>query len=757
MIWEKGKLSKFNRKDVSIVFALALLFTSLLLVNLKLPTVAQSEEPIYLHGPSLTPIHMHSKEPLVPIHMNSNMTLTPVHMHYVGDPTIDPIYEPILTPWHELYPEFCQGWHLTSWEDYNGDGLLSPNDQIDMTNEETGNVTWYHVDRITWTLYLTNPEFPEEQMFVEFKGPPDVEDPIHFPVCTLWHEVWPSYSNVYHIINWYDNGNEVLDFCDYIDLEDINTGITVTWHVEDVATDLILREKIMDPRCTWWHEIYPNYCKWWHLSSWEDNGWPEGQLSPGDQIDMIDEETGEKTWYYVDRVTLTLNVTYGLETVKWMKIELKTFYFEEMYEALKYPVETRWHEVYPHYSNVYTLTWWDWFEDDNCNGVLDVCDYIWLLNETSGVEERYHVEDICYDIILNKKIMDPRCTWWHELYPEYCQMWHLTSWEEPFEDPYAGRLSPGDQIDMNNTETGEISWFYVDRVTLGIYITINDTGEPYYFEYKGPFEDMYKVKTEPVCTNWTMIWPYYIGEGALHIEDWIDNCNGVLDHCDYILLSGVWCHVEEVTVDIILNEKITDPVCTWWHELYPEYCNEYHITGWEDNGDGLLSPCDWVDLEPLGTGYHVENVTITLNVTLVGEPGVYYYFEYIGPFESMYQVKTDPVCTDWMIVWPEYGMILHCDDWIDNCNGVLDYCDLIMLGGEWCHVEEVAIDIVVKKPIQPIHDVAVTYVASRYPWVYQGLIDPIDVTVVNEGDYTETVNIYAFYNSDQAAPKQRSF
>ncbi|RLI41382.1 hypothetical protein DRO69_11650, partial [Candidatus Bathyarchaeota archaeon] len=54
----------------------------------------------------------------------------------------------------------------------------------------------------------------------------------------------------------------------------------------------------------------------------------------------------------------------------------------------------------------------------------------------------------------------------------------------------------------------------------------------------------------------------------------------------------------------------------------------------------------------------------------------------------------------------------------------------------------------------PIHDVAVTYVASRYPWVYQGLIDPIDVTVVNEGDYTETVDIYAFYDSNQAAPKQ---
>jgi len=111
--------------------------------------ITQKKRFITLHSEKpLVPVHMHSNESLVPIHMNSNMTLTPVHMHYVGDPEIDPIYEPVCTPWHELYPEYCQMWHLTSWEDYNGDDLLSPNDQIDMTNEETGNVTSYHVDSL---------------------------------------------------------------------------------------------------------------------------------------------------------------------------------------------------------------------------------------------------------------------------------------------------------------------------------------------------------------------------------------------------------------------------------------------------------------------------------------------------------------------------------------------------------------------------------------------------------------------------------
>jgi len=183
---------------------------------------------------------MRSKEPLVPIHMNSNMTLTPVHMHYVGDPTIDPIYEPLETPWHELYPEFCQEWHLTSWEDYNGDGLLSPNDQIDMINEETGNVTWYHVDRITWTLLLSNTSNPEDIMYVEFKGPPDVVDPRPDPICTYWHEVWPSYSNVYHIID----ASGPLEPCTFILIENVTGGGEISeWHVEEVVTDLIHSER----------------------------------------------------------------------------------------------------------------------------------------------------------------------------------------------------------------------------------------------------------------------------------------------------------------------------------------------------------------------------------------------------------------------------------------------------------------------------------------------------------------------------------
>jgi len=68
------------------------------------------------------------------------------------------------------------------------------------------------------------------------------------------------------------------------------------------------------------------------------------------------------------------------------------------------------------------------------------------------------------------------------------------------------------------------------------------------------------------------------------------------------------------------------------------------------------------------------------------------------------------------------------------------------------HVEEVAVDMVVTKT--PIHDVAVINVSSLYPQVEQGEIDPINVTVENQGDYTENVTVYAFYNETLAAPHQ---
>jgi len=149
---KRGFIMEIEKNKVFTIFALTLLIVALVAIYLNVPVgVAQPqvEEPMYLHGPSLTPIHL-----------NSNKTLTPVHMHYRGDVLQwgdEKLYEPnCTTDWMKLYPDYEPDviYHLSSWED-NGDGMLSPNDQIDITDED-GNVTWYHVDRMTVTLLLSN-------------------------------------------------------------------------------------------------------------------------------------------------------------------------------------------------------------------------------------------------------------------------------------------------------------------------------------------------------------------------------------------------------------------------------------------------------------------------------------------------------------------------------------------------------------------------------------------------------------------------
>jgi len=189
---------KINKKKGFTLFALTLLITSLLLINMNGPTSAQGpDDPIHLHGPPLQPIHMHS-----------NITLKPIHMHSMqGILTISQMAQPnCTTDWHELSPNYCTEWHLSSWEDMGEPyDELSPNDQIDMTNIDTGEIEWFHVDRITITLLLSGPyddynhTEAEPTMAIELKLP--FYDPyiLDYPLflSTPWHEVWKNYSNFY--------------------------------------------------------------------------------------------------------------------------------------------------------------------------------------------------------------------------------------------------------------------------------------------------------------------------------------------------------------------------------------------------------------------------------------------------------------------------------------------------------------------------------------------------------------------------------
>jgi hypothetical protein len=162
--------------------------------------------------------------------------------------------DPIGTQWHELWPFFCKEYHLSSWNDTSGDGVLSRCDWVDMYEKPDGEVKWYHVEEVTITLYLTpavnvliENGFGKvqlgEPMYIELEGGynPTV---LTAPNCTQWHEIYPNFCTRYHLSDWADtNSTDKLDPCDYILLIDKETENVTSWHVEDVAIDIVVTMK----------------------------------------------------------------------------------------------------------------------------------------------------------------------------------------------------------------------------------------------------------------------------------------------------------------------------------------------------------------------------------------------------------------------------------------------------------------------------------------------------------------------------------
>ncbi|GMV36218.1 MAG: hypothetical protein AMXMBFR61_07260 [Fimbriimonadales bacterium] len=147
----------------------------------------------------------------------------------------------------------------------------------------------------------------------------DPRFPITQPVSTWWHELWPNYSNVYHLSSWYDNGDGYLSESDIIDITDA-TGVVSWWHVDLVTITIWLTPKqggpggigdfmgdgnlhdiMYNPVSSWWEWIPPG-SGGFHLSSWFDNG--DGYLSESDQIDIF--ENGQVSYWHVDRVTTNI-------------------------------------------------------------------------------------------------------------------------------------------------------------------------------------------------------------------------------------------------------------------------------------------------------------------------------------------------------------------------------------------------------------------------------------------------------------------
>lgn len=134
----------------------------------------------------------------------------------------------------------------------------------------------------------------------------------------------------------------------------------------------------------------------------------------------------------------------------------------------------------------------------------------------------------------------------------------------------------------------------------------------------------------PNCSAWHELYPTHC---ASHHQDGYNDADsdGMISPCDMITLNGVTYHIvwvgptyfltclpqgEQVVYEPMGDPSGGNPICEVWHEIFPNFCQETHVESWQDNGDGVLSPCDIVDWQ--GMNYHLDR--IGLNIIVVPGP-----------------------------------------------------------------------------------------------------------------------------------------
>jgi hypothetical protein len=315
----------------------------------------------------------------------------------------------------------------------------------------------------------------------------------------------------------------------------------------------------------------------------------------------------------------------------------------------------------------------------------------------------------------------PIGTLWHELWPEYCQTWELTSWEDNGDKV----LSYCDNVDFTDPETGRKRWEHIEKVTPTIRLEDpTGVGVDIYLDFLGDNPNVDPM-TDPVGTYWHEVYPNYCT--IWQITGWTDNQNEYLDSCDYVLITTQdgfeerELHVVGYQTDIVTTPLPTpgdeydhnidgylphngDPTGTLWDELHPNYGDEWTLDEWRDNGDGYLSYCDTIkfvnpQMPDTVLWKHVEEVTPTVKLALGSDT---IYADYMCGNYTVAPID-DPTGTYWLQVYPNTLVRRICTGWIDNGNQYVDSCDVLYLEvidgadsgtvAEW-HVEQWSTDIV---------------------------------------------------------------
>lgn len=124
-------------------------------------------------------------------------------------------------------------------------------------------------------------------------------------------------------------------------------------------------------------------------------------------------------------------------------------------------------------------------------------------------------------------------TFWHELYPRYCSIWHL-------------KYIEGDgQLRQCNYAVFDNGRYHIDWV-----------GPTYFLDCLGiiaePSGEVDPTNGDPTGEVWHEVYPDYCIDWV--VDGWDDtDGDGTVSECDIVYLNGQICHVQRVSVDIIVS------------------------------------------------------------------------------------------------------------------------------------------------------------------------------------------------------------
>jgi hypothetical protein len=170
-----------------------------------------------------------------------------MHLELMGLPK-DPV-PPAGSVWHELYPTFCNQYTQGEYQD-NGDGEISICDALMLLDSE-GDASGWHIRWVGPTYYIVNVMNPQDIGWME---PSELQSGGN-PTCEVWTEVYPNHGNQWHINDWQDNGNGILDECDIVQIGSFNDW----YHIETISLNIIVEGVPISSEKKTWGEVKSNF------------------------------------------------------------------------------------------------------------------------------------------------------------------------------------------------------------------------------------------------------------------------------------------------------------------------------------------------------------------------------------------------------------------------------------------------------------------------------------------------------------------